>query len=305
MDNKGWTMDFGVFVEFMREKVQMCLGDNVIVESQEVLKGNGVKLQALQIREETASLSPVIYLEGLYEDYKEGKPVADCVKDVCDIYTNNQLIEQEADALVDGIKSWETSKKDVYPILISYEGNEQLLRKLIHRPYLDLALCYALCLEDEKHGRMTVRVSHGLLSVWGISTEELHTQAFENMKSGGYQLTKISQVLVELGVIDEADARLDEGGFSILTNRKKQYGAAGILNTDLLARFADMVKSNLFLLPSSIHEVIVVPDNGCVTLEEYTEMVRDVNATMLRKEERLADHPYYYDWEKGEVRVAG
>lgn len=231
--------------------------------------------------------------------------MATCVKEVCDIFINNQVEAQEADALVENIKSWEKSRGKVYPILLAYEGNEELLENLIYRPYLDLALCYALCLEDEKHGRMTVRVSHGLLSVWGICTEELHTQAFENMKSGGYKLTKISQVLVELGVIDEEDARLDEGGFSILTNRKKQYGAAGILNTDLLARFADMVKSNLFLLPSSIHEVIVVPDNGGVTLEEYTEMVRDVNATMLRKEERLADHPYYYDWGKGEVRVAG
>lgn len=305
MDNMEWTMDFNVFVEFMREKVQMCLGENVIVESQEVLKGNGVKLKALQIREETASLSPVIYLEGLYENYKEGKPVATCVKEVCNIYTNNQLIEQEADALVEGIKSWEMSKADVYPILISYEGNEELLRNLIHRSYLDLALCYAICLDDEKHGRMTIRVSHGLLSVWGIDVEELHEQALENMKGAGYQLKKIGQVLVEMGVIDEVDARLDDGGFSILTNLRKQYGAAGILNTDLLSRFADMVKCNLFLLPSSVHEIIVVPDNGAMTLEEYTEMVQDVNATMVRKEEKLSDHPYYYDREKGVVRVAG
>lgn len=304
MDNMGWTMDFSLFVEFMREKVQICLGENVIVESQEVLKGNGVKLQALQIREETASLSPVIYLEGMYEDYKEGKPVATCVKEVCDIYLNNQLIEREADALVEGIKSWEKSKADVYPILISYDGNKELLRNLIHRPYLDLALCYAICMDDEKYGRMTIRVSHGLLAVWGIDVEELHEQAFENMKGAGFQLKKISQVLVEIGVIDEADARLDDGGFSILTNQRKQYGAAGMLNTDLLARFADMVKSNLFLLPSSVHEIIVVPDNGAMTLEEYTEMVQDVNATMVRKEEKLSDHPYYYDREKREVRVA-
>lgn len=305
MDNMGWTMDFSVFVEFMKEKVQMCLGENVIVECQEVLKGNGVKLQALQIREETASLSPVIYLEGLYEDYMEGKPVATCVKEVCDIYLNNQLIEREADALVEGIKSWDMSKADVYPILISYDGNEELLKNLIHRPYLDLALCYAICMDDEKYGRMTIRVSHGLLTVWGIDVEELHEQAFENMKGAGYQLKKISQVLVEMGVIDEVDARLDDGGFSILTNQRKQYGAAGMLNTDLLARFADMVKSNLFLLPSSVHEIIVVPDNGAMTLKEYTEMVQDVNATMVRKEEKLSDHPYYYDREKGVVRVAG
>lgn len=305
MEKTDWTMDFGTFVEFMKEKVQICLGEGVLVESREVLKGNGTKLQALQITRDTTSLCPVIYLEGIYEEYKEGKTVTDCVEAVCGIFINNQMEPQEADALVESIKSWEMSRGNVYPILLSYEGNEELLENLIHRQYLDLVLCYAICLEDEKYGRMTIRVSHGLFAVWGIDMEELHEQAFENMQRAGYQLTKISQVLVELGVIEEADARIDDIGFSILTNQRKHYGAAGMLNTDLLLRFADMVESNLVLLPSSVHEIIVVPDDGRMTLEEYTQMVQDVNATILRKEERLSNHPYYFDWEKGEVRVAG
>lgn len=305
MEKTDLTMDFEGFIEFMREKVQICLGARASVEHKTVLKGNGMKLQALQISQDTMILCPVIYLERYYEDYKEGKPVATCVKEVCDVFMNNQFEQQEAEALVESIKSWEMSRRVVHPILLPYEGNEELLENLVHRKYLDLALCYSLCLEHETNGNMTVRVSRGLLETWGISEEELYAQAFDNMKYAGYHIMSIREVLSNMGMSCCLEEEIDDCSFSVLTNRRKLYGAAGILNTDLLETFSEKVKQNLFLLPSSLHEMIIIPDDGKMNAQEYAEMITDVNGTMVRKEEWLADHAYYFDREKGEVRMAG
>lgn len=161
-------------------------------------------------------------------------------------------------------------------------------------------MCCCLTLEDEERNNMSVRVTEGILQQWEISEEDLFRQAYENMQNAGYHIINMMQIIKECGFEGEMPATK----MFVLTNRKQLYGAAGILETDLLKNFSDRIGKNLFILPSSIHEVILIPDEGRFGESLLKEMIMDVNENVLQEEDFLADHAYYFDREKGEVRVA-
>ena len=188
-----------------------------------------------------------------------------------------------------------------------YPGHQEIELALVklyrvtrEKKYLDLALCCCLTLEDEERNNMSVRVTEGILQQWEISEEDLFRQAYENMQNAGYHIINMMQIIKECGFEGEMPATK----MFVLTNRKQLYGAAGILETDLLKNFSDRIGKNLFILPSSIHEVILIPDEGRFGESLLKEMIMDVNENVLQEEDFLADHAYYFDREKGEVRVA-
>ena len=98
MKTEEMTMSFEEFTAFMREKVQLVLGTDVIVVSKSVLKNNGTRLQGLEFFKETVRISPVIYLDGIYKEYERGRSMADCVREVCSLYTVNQWEKEKQHA---------------------------------------------------------------------------------------------------------------------------------------------------------------------------------------------------------------
>ena len=81
----------------------------------------------------------------------------------------------------------------------------------------------------------------------------------------------------------------------VLTNKEKLQGASTILYPDVLSTFADRKNANLWLLPSSIHEWIIICDDGNMNRETLSEMIQEVNGSQLAVDEILSDHPYYYN----------
>ncbi len=90
--------------------------------------------------------------------------------------------------------------------------------------------------------------------------------------------------------------------FYILTNKYRTLGAAVMLYEDVLADIADEFDNNLYVLPSSIHEVFIVPDyvKGA---EELREIVAEANATVVKKNEILSDKVYFYEKKSGKLSI--
>lgn len=114
MKTEEMTMSFEEFTAFMREKVQLVLGTDVIVASKSVLKNNGTRLQGLEFFKETVRISPVIYLDGIYKEYERGRSMADCVREVCSLYTVNQWEKEKTEKIFHMICSWEESRTKIY-----------------------------------------------------------------------------------------------------------------------------------------------------------------------------------------------
>jgi hypothetical protein len=89
----------------------------------------------------------------------------------------------------------------------------------------------------------------------------------------------------------------------VISNEHKFYGAAVMLYPGFLADFAAQLAVDFYILPSSVHEIIVVPAQNEPQQNEFLKMVCEINATQVAAEEVLADSVYFCEWETGMITV--
>lgn len=157
-------------------------------------------------------------------------------------------------------------------------------------------------LEIEDKGISYIRLSEKQLDEWGVTEEEVYGQAVNNMKGDGYSLRKMDEIINNLFGGEGKDIPVPDGPggpeMYVLTNKKAVYGAAGILlGADY---FQEALRGRSFyLLPSSIHETILVMDEDRGHGGRYSGMVSEVNDSVVADNEILSDHAYFYDKENG------
>lgn len=293
-------MDYQKFTEEMKEQVQERLGDKYEVSVQNVCKLNGKDKTGISIREKerTMQILPVFYLEKIFEAFRQGRSMQDCVEEVCDFYEEQK--EKEDHMLrkivdIEKIREWDKVKTMIYPILVSEKTNEKLKEVYPYRTYMDLLVFYIIRISAADTGN--IKITKKMLEEWGICEEELYVQAMENMKGEGYRLQSMESLMNEiLQGEEEEEVSLPDSFMYVLTNHSKYFGAAGMLICDKVFEKC-FGQKNFYILPSSIHELILIPDTGAFSESELNSMVKQVNREQVLPEEVLADHVYYYDWE--------
>lgn len=90
----------------------------------------------------------------------------------------------------------------------------------------------------------------------------------------------------------------------VATNVNGVNGASVMLYDDLLKNFANKIGKNLFILPSSTHELILVPDTGFMNAKDIKSMVMDVNETQVAADEILSNNVYYFSLDTGSITLA-
>lgn len=179
--------------------------------------------------------------------------------------------------------------------LFNKEFNEEILDKIIYFGYFDLIA--ACCVVDEKR-EASFLVTHNILDTYNITIKEIVVSANSNTESLRYDFTNIAEILGEFGLYGI------DSPMTVVTNESKLFGAAAMLYPQLFVPIADRVKSNLYILPSSIHELIVIPCTSRLKIDELKEMVREVNKSSVSPQERLSDSVYIFDREKERIVVA-
>lgn len=285
-------------------ELQKFYGEDAEVTVSEIIKNNGTKLDGINIRFcDEEKIVPVIYLNSFYQ--KEVSVDA-CVSRI--VETREEYADPSFDCdEVYRLTEWESIKDKVYPILVSTEANLSMLERYVSREFLDLSILYVIKVADlgsDSFG--TVKITNELFDGYGISEDELYAQSVENLKEEGYRLRDMMEVLVDMLSDDipfESEdidrMELETGRMYVLTNKSKMYGAAGILDTSLLQSLG----ASFYILPSSVHETIFVPEDANMNQESLDAMVADVNATQVSPEEVLSGHSYYYDFKTNEIRI--
>ena len=290
------TMDFKEFSTRILEKVNALLPDGLSANFQTIQKNNGVSYTCLCLdpcREREAS--PAIYMEPVFDMLTEG--------DDAELY---KVAEQLSGLLVKQAPQYLNpavfddagyAKAHLVYRLSGLKGNEAWLSHVVYREYLDMAITYAIILNEGEPDTGLVSVSRELMEHWHFTEEELFSYAHENTKRiFGDNLA---------GFYDALPGENGEGPRTvyILSNRENFYGAAVILYSEELKSLADRLQSDLFLLPASIHEVIILPWKK----EDYPFMLRTVmkvNEAEEKKENVLTDNVYVYERETGKIRIA-
>lgn len=291
------------FAEKVVEKVKETLPENHTVRVNKVQKNNGLELTGLCILESTSNTSPTIYLERYYEDYTEGISLELIVGDIVRTYDYYKVPSVDISFLTD----YELAKGHISCKLVNAEKNRKLLEDVPYVPIYDLAVVFKVDVEafTTENNQASVMVKNHVSKIWNKTPEELLEVALENMKKTyPAQILPMGAVLEEMGadvdglfVLQEEDCSL-----YVCSNTKRCLGAVSVLYPGLLEEFANKIDSSFYILPSSIHECLFVPETfGDVDV--FKEMVRDVNRTMVDEEEVLSDNVYFYDKELGALLV--
>ncbi len=286
-------------------------GGNTEVELVEALRNNGKRRDAVRIcvDGEDSSAVPAIYLEGFFRMYDAGDmDMEGCVKGITELRAASVCSPQIAQ-FSHGLLSWDAVREKVYPMLLSSQENREMLEKLVSRSLLDLSVIYIIRETADGGNSCSVKITRGMMEAYGISEGQLYRQAMRNLKGDGYRFFEIGAYIQDRinsgGNRDELEQRnvdgLEDGEMYILRNASGLYGAAGILNGELIQ---NTVKGHdCFILPSSIHETIFLPVSDDQNQRELDGMVAEINRMCVDEEERLADHSYYYDARAGEIRI--
>ncbi len=270
----------------------------------EVTKNNGLKLTGASLEfigkeiEDGKTMVPTIYLEYLYEDFKENEP--DSLEDFLE-----EAIRKAAQTPMPSFNTDpESLKEKIMPMLVNKNTNKELLEQIPHRDYVgDIAIIYKAMWHGEESGSALIRNS--FIEGLKMSEDDLYRLSMANLFLDGPQAIPMTQIMCELSGMEPEElpiGMMDENPMYVVTNKARCNGSGAILSPLTLEKLANELDSNLFMFPSSIHEWIVIKEND--ELEEFQDMVRDINATEVSPSDFLSNNVFYYDKETKQVSVA-
>lgn len=305
------------FAHQVMGEVAKRLGDGYDLDVCELLKNNGIYRTAIRISKGAESISPIIYLDRLYDLYQSGNKDMDSIVDsVCETYNeNSDNYAFDENILLD----YDRVKDRLCFRLISAERNSILLKNTPHIVVCaDLAVIFFVLVSDVGDEDMaTVIVQNDLLDSWGITVAEAHEVAMKNTQQllpGS--IKGMSAVMQDYLMMDDDEIREcfelpgEEGAgdqykdlLYVCTNSSSSRGAGVILYDGFLKDFADEIGSDLYILPSSVHEVLVVPMSELTDMEQLKNMVKEVNADHVPPIDILSDNVFIYHRETDQISV--
>lgn len=295
-------MAFQAFQTLIVSELRARMGDSFHFPIQKVWKNNGQLLSGLCILQDGQTCAPTIYLDAFFRRYQKGVPLEKLVDEIVDIYSQNQkLVRQEFSRLLE----LPYLKDKIVYRLIHTRSNQKLLQDIPSIPYHDLSIIFYLLLDQIDGSNITSLVTNHHLEHWNMLPEVLYQLASVNTPQLFPPcLRTMSQVMSQIICQDEGTTTdelicriLEAPGITpiyVLTNSTCLYGSSTILYPNILKNFAQLLSQDLIILPSSIHEVLLLPHDGSHELRELADMVTHINQTEVPLEERLSNHVYLY-----------
>lgn len=263
-------------------------------------KNNGVVMEGLSIRKSGQSVAPTIYLESYYRDYQAGRSLRNIYDQILECCEDCSFMKQfDADFFSDYRKVRPTL---VYK-LINYEKNRELLERVPHLPFLDLAIVFYCILNDTPVGNATVLIHNSHMQLWNVGCRQLYQDARQNaLRLLPAELDSMTDVIRELS--DGTDELEDMGvPMYVLTNKRRTQGAVCILYEGILWECYKCIGEDYYILPSSVHEVILIPQSAVANEAELASMVKDINETQVQNTEVLSNHIYCFSSKSGQISI--
>ena len=285
------------FVEALKEKLSER-GNDVDVKVSTVEKMNQ-SYEAITITPEGSNIGMNMNLEVFAEAYESGVPFDEIVEQV-----TNKVEAHLADMPtfdVQSLTDYEQMKDKLAMEVVAADRNADLLAKVPHQEMEDMAVVYRFVMESDENGRASILVSNDLLDKMGVTPEQLHADALENAPELRPAVIKgMSEVMMDMMGEDAhemfgIDEFPQDEMMYVATVPDKISGAGVIAYQEFMDQAAEKLGGDFYILPSSIHEVLLVKDDGAVNFNDLKSMVEDVNATQVAPEEKLTDSVYHYD----------
>lgn len=308
------------FIELVKGEVEKRSGVEIITEP--VCKNNGLTLTGMIFKTQDTNASVTIYAEHFYEVYKSGVGMEEIIDAIYNEYMDNRITE---DIDLSDFREFAKAKNSIVCKLVNYEANKEMLENMPHRKFMDLALSYYYIVQQTPYnGMASIQITNSHMEYWRISEGELLEVALINVQRLlPATISSMENVIIQLmnehictedelsqNIIDEIRQKTKEYETKeqkfpmyVLTNEGKFMGAAAIIYPEVLKEFADKIKSDLYILPSSIHETILLPADTVLHPEELAPMVKEINSRVVDITEQLSDNVYIYRRKEDKIEM--
>lgn len=287
-------MNYQQFIEEVERRVKEKIKGNetMTVYIHTAVKNNGKERKGITVSEKGIHISPTIYLEEYFQQFQEGKPIEEIVEKILQLYEEVKCSHPCEESL---LQNYEELKGKFACKLIHRGKNEKLLNDIPYVPWMDLAIVVFVLLEVSPYGTATVLVRKEHLEIWGLTEAQLFDEAKKNTPILlPYQFCPMRKMLREICPYAVDEGEEEEESLYVLSNKLRSFGAASMLYDGILEKVGQKLGENYYILPSSIHEVIVVPESKSPVKQDLEEMVREINETQVEEEEVLSDRVYYF-----------
>lgn len=302
-------MTYDEFLDMIKDRAQERLGKLYKVSIEKLLNNNGVMKDTLCVNRVEEHTTPMVYLNAYYDLYQGEMTLDDIMDEILEVYEWSENCKGE-------FKDFESVKDRIIFRLVNSEKNPVLLQSVPHIHVQDLAVIF--CIYKEADGiSKTSLIRTENMKDWNTTEQDLFDLAKINTPLClTAEIKRMVDVVKEIArncmgdsysedIVDELlQGNGDRKPMYVLSNTKGVYGASCILYKDVLKDFSESQNCDLIVLPSSIHEVIIIPDDGTVDIEEVREMVKMVNETEVPEEDYLSNEVYCFSRAEGTLNLA-
>lgn len=307
-----YVEEFEAFVAKIEKALNQYYGDTASVHTGKYKKNNGIELTGVSVRFYGDNIAPTIYIEDCYRKYKAGETLGAIVRGIIEIIEQNKMPTSQG--IID-FGNYELMKKRIAYKLVNTELNAKLLEEIPHIEYLDMSIVFMVVLEaddpiwgddvNDRGGYILIYNNH--LEMWGVDVQCIYEEAVENARRIFPAQIMMMKEMIDLSTNREflpMECAMDiPDSIYVVTNSKHTYGASALVDENLWQEFSIKTQHNLFIIPSSIHEIIVIEDSGELNAMDLKNTISIVNSSCLEAVEVLSDNLYYYNQSTGKVTI--
>ena len=305
-------LNYEEFKKVLEEQLSYYLPESLAgskVEMHSVEKVNGPidEIAIIPQKESGQAVHSMLNVGALYDEYQRIGDVGAIMEQ-----TVERLLENDANIPANVMEVIDGGRDKIIMMLINTEQNKQLLEKLPHRDIFDLSIVYRLAVDVNQNGMQSCLVDYKLAEKYGMDEQALYQAAKAYTKEVLPPVVKdMNEVMRDMlkkdgmpdEIIEECIPNAPSGLMYVISNSIGVNGAVSMLYEDELQKLAEKLGSDLYILPSSLHEVIAVPSH-LGELEQLAEMVHQVNMTTVDLKDRLSNQVYHYDKELRTLTLA-
>lgn len=296
-------MNFDEFCEFIEKHIAEHIPqgyENYHIEIKNVTKTNGRKLRGISLRKENSSVAPVLYAQDAYQRYMHGEKTDEILENMI-----KTMLEVKPVYQIEDMFDFDKIKDKIGFKLLNYNLNRENLQDNAWKAVQDLAKVYDVFLMRDD-GMYTASIPNELLRRWDIDIEELDKIATSNMERMMPPILIDMMDAIQNGKILNPPNLLKEeklhnkNKLYVLSNVKNCSGAAVILYPGVLEKISEMAESDLYIIPASVDEVLICPQNILLSARELGKVVREANR-MMPKESILSDRVYEFTYAESKI----
>lgn len=285
---------------FMKKKnlviseLQKMFGPDFVIKLEKIKKDNNVIKIGYVIKQKDSKIAPIFYDENF--DIDDPYEKALCIYQA--YYQNNS--NQSVDINLNQLTHYNLIKDKIYCMILNKELNQSNLDNYPYIEFMDFVVLFYIDFNINDY-KGKIKINHSLLEMWDISIDTLFEIAKDNTKQN-LSIKKMSSVLSDMLDVTEND--IDLLSMYIYTTKNNYYGAAAILFIDEIDRLANYLQSDLYILPSSVHELILHPvSNRENELDYINHMIKEINVVSVISEEVLSNHVYLYKKDEKKIII--